>query len=68
MRKSPGERLLVLAARAPHQPVRVPAGALGLGGGEAFNLYGGAGALRQGPDDSVTLPGDGPTFQVWLLA
>jgi hypothetical protein len=29
-------------------------------------VYGGADALHAG--DEVTLPGDGPTFQVWQLA
>jgi alpha-glucosidase len=67
IRESQRERLLVLAARATHQPVRLPTGALALAG-EAPNLYGGAGPLRSGPDDFTTLPGDGPTFQVWQLA
>lgn len=67
LRESEQERLLVLAARAGHAPLRLPAGALGLAG-EAPNLYGGADPLRPDPDDSVTLPGDGPTFQLWQLA
>jgi alpha-glucosidase len=68
LRESGRERLLVLAARAPHQPLRLPAGGMGMGDGEAANLYGGAGPLHPGPDDTLTLPGDGPTFQVWQLA
>jgi alpha-glucosidase len=67
LRESERQRLLVLAARAEHRPVRLPAGALGLAG-EAPNLYGSAEVLRPDPDDFVTLPGDGPTFQVWQLA
>jgi len=67
LRESDRQRLLVLAARAGHGPLRLPTGALGLGG-EAPNLYGGAATLRPDPDGSVTLPGDGPTFQVWQLA
>jgi alpha-glucosidase len=67
LRESEHQRLLVLAARAGHPPVRLPAGLLGLAG-EAPNLYGNADPLRPDPDDSVTLPGDGPTFQLWQLA
>ena len=66
LRESGEQRLLVLAARGPHLPVRLPAGELGLTD-EAGNVYGGAAPLR--PDGgTVTLPGDGPTFQVWQLA
>ena len=67
LRESERQRLLVLAARAGHGPLRLPAGALGLAG-EAPNLYGNADPLRPDPDGSVTLPGDGPTFQLWQLA
>lgn len=67
LRESEHQRLLVLAARAGTGPLRLPTGALGLGG-EAPNLYGGAEPLRPDPDGSVTLPGDGPTFQLWQLA
>ena len=66
LRESDGERLLVLAARGPHPPVRVRGRSLGVDG-EAANVYGGARSLRPGPDNIVTLPGDGPTFQVWQL-
>lgn len=67
LRESGEERLLVHAARAPHPPIALPVQALGLAG-EAANLYGGAPALRSSSTSSVTLPGDGPTFQVWRLA
>ena len=53
-RESPGERILVVARRAPGAPVRV-AGFEGLEG--AVNLYGGAAGI----------PTDGPTFQVWSV-
>ena len=52
---------------AEHGPLRLPPGALGLAG-EAPNLYGNAGPLRPDPDGYLTLPGDGPTFQLWQLA
>jgi len=67
LRESSHERLLVLAVRAPNAPVRIPAALLGLDG-EAETVYGGAPPLRAGVDGAVTLPGDGPTFQVWRLA
>ena len=67
LRESERQRLLVLAARAGQGPLRLPGGALGLAG-EAPNLYGYADPLRPDPDGSVTLPGDGPTFQLWQLA
>ena len=67
LRESERQRLLVLAARAGHGPLRLPTGALGLAG-EAPNLYGNADPLRPDPDGYVTLPGDGPTFQLWQLA
>jgi alpha-glucosidase len=72
LREAPGERLLVLAARAAGDPVPIPAGPLGLTG-EAANVVGGAAPLRAqtsstDPAPTVVLPGDGPTFQVWQLA
>ena len=67
LRESERQRLLVLAARAGHGPLRLPTGALGLAG-EAPNLYGNADPLRPDPDGYLTLPGDGPTFQLWQLA
>jgi alpha-glucosidase len=67
VRESERQRLLVLAARAGHGPLRLPSGALGLAG-EAPDLYGDADPLRPDPDGFLTLPGDGPTFQLWQLA
>ena len=66
LRESGTERLLVLAARAPYGGLRLPAAGLGLTG-EAANLYGGAPPLRPS-GGVVSLPGDGPMFQVWRLA
>jgi alpha-glucosidase len=67
LRESERQRLLVLAARAGRRPLRLPTGALGLAG-EAPTLYGDAPPLRADPDGYLTLPGDGPTFQLWQLA
>jgi len=56
MRECLGQRLLVLAARAPaRRPFVVP------GAGPAVNLHGGAADV--GSDGCI--PPDGPTFQVW---
>ncbi|MFI7607060.1 glycoside hydrolase family 13 protein [Micromonospora sp. NPDC049366] len=62
LRESPAGAVLVLARRATAAPLRLT----GLRSGE--NLYGGAAALRPDPDGTVTLPGDGPTLQLWRLA
>ncbi|MEU8296598.1 glycoside hydrolase family 13 protein [Micromonospora sp. NPDC048909] len=62
LRESPAGSVLVLARRSVAGPVRLA----GLPVGE--NLYGGAPALRPDRDGAVTLPGDGPTFQVWRLS
>ncbi|WP_213452977.1 DUF3459 domain-containing protein [Rhizomonospora bruguierae] len=51
------EAVLVLARRAPGTPVD-------LGTGAGTNVYGGVPDLVPG----TPLPGDGPTFQVWVLA
>jgi alpha-glucosidase len=68
LRESRSERLLVHAARARGSRVRLPAGPLGLdGAAEAANAYGGAPALRADATGMVTLPEDGPTFQVWRI-
>ncbi|WNV74555.1 alpha-amylase family glycosyl hydrolase [Geodermatophilus sp. DSM 44513] len=67
LREAPGERLLVLARRAPGRPLRLPAVPLGLTG-EAPNVHGGAPPLVADATSTAVLPGDGPTFQVWQLA
>jgi len=60
LRETPGERLLCLASRAPHVPVRLP-----LACRELECLYGGE--ARLGEDGSAVLPADGPSFHVWRL-
>ncbi|MFC3504270.1 glycoside hydrolase family 13 protein [Micromonospora krabiensis] len=62
LRESPAGAVLVLARRAAAAAVRLT----GLGPGD--NVYGGAAALRPGRDGTVTLPGDGPTLQIWRLS
>ena len=53
LRETRGERLLCLAARAPHNPISVPFGKL-------ETLYG------EDARDGV-LPADGPAFHVWRI-
>nr|WP_055501681.1 glycoside hydrolase family 13 protein [Nonomuraea pusilla] len=60
LREHAGERLLVLAARAAHDPVRLRLG------GAAAPVYGSE-ELAAGPDGTYTLPSDGPAFHVWRL-
>jgi alpha-glucosidase len=59
LRESPSERLLVLAARAPHESVR-----LALDARELEPLLGGEAVTVNG---IVELPGDGPAFHVWRV-
>jgi alpha-glucosidase len=54
------ETVLVLARRAPGPPVDLP------GIPAATNVYGGAPDLVPDRSGTVSLPGDGPTFQVWV--
>ena len=62
LREHGDERLLCLAARPGHDPVRVPLAALGCRALET--LLGGDAASAAGV---ATLPGDGPAFHVWRL-
>jgi alpha-glucosidase len=62
LRETADERLLCLAARSSHDPIRLPLAALGCGGLET--VYGGDATVAGG--DAV-LPGDGPAFHVWRL-
>jgi alpha-glucosidase len=62
LRETTGERLLCLAARNDHEPVRLPLHALGCTDLEP--LYGGDASITNG---SAVLPGDGPAFHVWRL-
>jgi alpha-glucosidase len=62
IRESSGERLLCLASRDEHTPVRLPLSALGAR--ELECLYGSDAELDS--DDAV-LPAAGPAFHVWRL-
>ena len=62
LREAPGERLLCLAARAAHEPVRLSLASLGAAALET--LEGGDAALDDG---EAILPGDGPAFSIWRL-
>jgi alpha-glucosidase len=57
LRETRGERLLCLASRAPHEPVRLPFPSL-------ETLYGDEPELDSG---DALLPADGPSFHVWRL-
>jgi alpha-glucosidase len=61
-RETRDETVLVLARRAAGPPVRLPVP------GTAANVYGGAPELVPDAAGTVTLPTDGPTFQVWRSA
>ena len=62
LRETTGERLLCLASRGDHQPVRLPLALLGCS--ELETLYG-ADARSEGGE--AVLPADGPAFGVWRL-
>jgi alpha-glucosidase len=62
LRETTHERLLCLASRADHEPVRLPLDALGCR--ELETLYGGDAACVDG---HALLPADGPSFHVWRL-
>ncbi|ROO51181.1 alpha-glucosidase [Micromonospora sp. Llam0] len=69
LRESPTGSVLALARRASGAPVRLTglvappdAAAPALA-----NLYGGAPPLRPAADGTLTLPADGPTFQLWRV-
>jgi len=63
MRETRNERLLCLASRAAHAPLRVPLAALGCTALESLH-----GAEADVAGGEATLPGDGPAFHVWRLA
>jgi alpha-glucosidase len=63
IRETRHEAVLVLARRARGRPVRLTHP--GDGGQTYANVYGGAADLAPGPDATLTLPGDGPTVQLW---
>ncbi|GHJ10252.1 alpha-glycosidase [Micromonospora humidisoli] len=67
LREATTGAVLVLARRAAGPPVRLAGLPTTVPGPAGENLHGGAPALRPAADGGVTLPGDGPTFQVWRL-
>jgi alpha-glucosidase len=67
LREATTGAVLVLARRAAGPPVRLTGLPATGSGPTGENLHGGAPALRSAPDGGITLPGDGPTFQVWRL-
>jgi alpha-glucosidase len=62
LREAGDERLLCLAARAGHEPVRLPLAALAAR--ELETVHGGDARVAGG---EAVLPGDGPAFHVWRL-
>ena len=64
LRETPRERLLVLASRDDHAPVRLPLAALAAR--ELEPLAGSAEALVA--EGEAVLPADGPAFHVWRLS
>src|SRR5581483_2523152 len=62
LREHGQERLLCLAARADHEPIRLPLDALGC---EALETVVGSDARDE--DGHADLPGEGPSFHVWQL-
>ena len=64
VRETADERVLVQASRAPHAPLHVGRGDLGLVG-DAESLYGDEQLIVA--DGDVTLPGGGPAFAVWRI-
>ncbi len=63
LREHPDERLLVWLSRAPHEPVRLPAGLLEADHAEALL----DGDDLHATDGALALPGDGPAYTVWRL-
>jgi alpha-glucosidase len=62
LRETADEQVLCLAARASHEPVRLPLDELGAA--RAETLYGGDAEVESG---TLVLPADGPAFHAWRL-
>ncbi|MEM9036637.1 MAG: alpha-amylase family glycosyl hydrolase [Actinomycetota bacterium] len=62
LRETPDDRLIVLAARAAHEPIALDATALA-----ARSLEGLVGDDLTPDGELVRLPGDGPAFHLWRL-
>jgi alpha-glucosidase len=65
LRETPGETVLVQAARAAHATIRIPAAVVGQ---DLAGLADAAADLRAGADGSISLPAHGPAFGMWRLA
>jgi alpha-glucosidase len=63
LREAPGETVLCLAARAPHEQVRLPLAPLG---GRELETLAGEDAAVAG--DEALLPAGGPAFHAWRVA
>ena len=63
LREVPGEVILCLAARAPHEPIRLRIAAIG--GGELESLIGDDASVANG---EAVLPAGGPAFHAWRVA
>ena len=63
LREAAGETVLCLAARAPHEAVRVPVAELG---GTELETLAGADAVSEGGE--AVLPAAGPAFHAWRVA
>jgi alpha-glucosidase len=63
LRETPEERLLCLASRAPHEPIRLPLAALRAQSFET--LHGEDASVANG---HAALPSEGPAFHVWRLS
>jgi len=63
LREAPGETVLCLAARAEHEPVRLP---LAAPGGTELATLTGADPKIDGGD--AVLPAEGPAFHAWRVA
>jgi alpha-glucosidase len=62
LRETQNERLLCLASRAEHEPIRLPVSELSA---TEIEPHYGTAAHRDGGE--LVLPGDGPAFHVWRL-
>ncbi len=62
LREAAGETILCLAARAPHEPVRLSLAALG---GSELETVTGENAQIDGGE--AVLPDDGPAFHAWRV-
>jgi alpha-glucosidase len=62
LRELPGERILLVASRGAHRPLRIPLRSLGASGLDA--VYG---CEAEVVDGTTILPAEGPSFGAWRL-